>query len=211
MNNRKIFCVGPENTYSNWMQGVLVSDIESANLVLFTGGEDVTPSLYNDAKHHTTGCNKQRDDYEIEFYNKALSLGKKMIGICRGSQFLCAMSDGKLVQHQQAQPYRHPIKTTTGRSFITTSSHHQAQYPWGLPKDEFKILGWTEALSSFHFNGKGEEIVNNIIPNNVECEIVYYPKTQCLGIQGHPEWQDLSGEDVQYVRGLLNDFMGEKL
>lgn len=84
MNKRKIYVVGNATNYANWMQAELVEDMKNADLVLFTGGEDVSPSLYNSPKHHTTSCSPMRDEYEVKEYKKAKDLGLPCIGICRG-------------------------------------------------------------------------------------------------------------------------------
>ena len=52
---KKVYVVGEAINYVNFMTGVkLVNAIEDANIVLFTGGEDVDPSLYGCKKHYTT-------------------------------------------------------------------------------------------------------------------------------------------------------------
>lgn len=92
------------------------------------------------------------------------------------------MNGGKLVQHQDNPLFIHNIKTYTDEDMLITSTHHQAAYPYNLKKDEYKILGWTTDISKFHQDGNQKEL-----PLDKEVEIVYYPKTRCLGIQGHPK------------------------
>src|SRR6266446_2592686 len=96
---RKIYVVGSSRQYANWMQGELVDNIEDADLVLFTGGEDVDPRMYKEPRNPHTGCNLDRDIQEAREFYLANKLKKHIIGICRGSQFTCVMSGGKLVQH----------------------------------------------------------------------------------------------------------------
>jgi len=218
---RKIYVVGNSTDYANWMQGKLTKDLEKADLVCFTGGEDVSPNLYGEPKHYTTGCNPDRDQYESQIFKQALALKKPMIGICRGSQFLCVMNGGKLVQHQENKFSMHkfmtiePSSTAGIENAITeyeiTSTHHQAQYPWNLKEKDYVVLGWTENLSKFHLNGEGKEIVNGIVPFNQECENVYYPKTKCLGIQGHPEWMSEIHPTVKYLQNQLDKLINNKL
>jgi gamma-glutamyl-gamma-aminobutyrate hydrolase PuuD len=210
-NNRKIYIVGGGRGYANWMQGTVVPTMEEADLVVFTGGEDVDPSLYGEEKHKYTTSNVHRDAKEIEAFQKAQELGKHIIGICRGAQFSCVMSEGRLVQHQDNPYYTHPIQVK-GRDgeIIITSTHHQAMYPYDMPHDEYKLLGWTRDISRMHQNGRGEEMLFNGLP---EAEIVYFPKTKALGIQGHPEMMDEKKypETFEYLRGLLNDHLSDKL
>src|SRR5687768_16963203 len=67
------------------------------DLICFTGGEDVTPSLYGEVKHPLTYNNPERDKHEVEYFNQFIGIPK--VGICRGGQFLNVMSGGKLHQH----------------------------------------------------------------------------------------------------------------
>ncbi len=204
--NRKIYVVGNSIGYANWMEGLVVKKMEDANLVVFTGGEDVSPSLYGQPRHPMTYCNLDRDVYEKEEYNKAKELNLPCIGICRGAQFLNVMSGGLLVQDQPNPSYIHAIKTYDGKEFNVTSTHHQAAYPFNLSEDQYKIIGWTESMLKHHKDGKNQELA----PIK-ECEVVYYPKTKCLGIQSHPEEQESSAEAVVYFKDLLNKFLNESL
>ena len=203
---RKIFVVGASTEYINWMQGTLVDKIDYADLVVFTGGEDVDPSLYGEKRHPYTQSSIARDNYEAECYQKVRNYGKRSIGICRGSQFLTVMNGGRLVQHQDNPFARHLMTTFDNKKVEITSSHHQASYPFELPEADYKVLGWTEGLSMFHENGACVEM-----EPPVEVEMIHYPKTKCFGIQGHPEWMSPDHYAVKYLQGLLDNFMQDKL
>jgi GMP synthase-like glutamine amidotransferase len=219
---RNIYVVGGHTEYANWMEGRLVPTLAEADLVVFTGGEDVSPMFYNEPIHPKTYFNTARDNAERAQFLTAKRLGKHLIGICRGSQFLCVMSGGKLVQDQQPQGASHSMQTLNigpapldGRVVQVTSTHHQAQYPWELPSEDFKVLGWTEGLSSWHFDGRGHEIVKDMLPfgmSLVEVEVCVYYKTKALAIQSHPEYQH-PGQfvSIDYFRQLLNLHMEDKL
>lgn len=178
---RKIYVVGNSSHYIRWMEGKEVKNMKDADLVVFTGGEDVHPDMYGEPINPTSGNNIKRDRYEQLEFNEALERKIPMIGICRGSQFLCAMSGGRLIQHQQNPSYMHNIKTYDSKIIEITSTHHQAAYPFDMRKEAYHILGWTKGISKFHEDGNQEEM-----NPPKECEIVHYPETRCLGIQGHP-------------------------
>lgn len=73
---------------------------KKADLVVFTGGQDVTPSLYKDSPHKTTYAHAERDLNELKIYAMACKQGIPKLGICRGSQFLTAIQpNGFLIQH----------------------------------------------------------------------------------------------------------------
>lgn len=210
----KILIIGNRN-YLNWIENYkLVDDIKEANLVFFTGGEDVDPGFYNEPRHKYTYSNIDRDVKEIEIFNKAQELGIKTVGVCRGSQFLCTRAGGRLIQHQ-SNPGVHLMDNYEGDPIFVTSTHHQAAFPFNLPYNEYKILGWTEDLLGFHEDGLHQEM-NPF----VECEVVYYPKINSLGIQPHPEmmWDSFNNQpydkyikSIEWFRNTLNNFLNNKL
>ena len=74
-----------------------VDSADKADIIQFTGGEDVDPSIYGHPKHPRTYSNLKRDIREQEVWKKARKEQIK-VGICRGAQFLCVMNGGKLWQ-----------------------------------------------------------------------------------------------------------------
>lgn len=77
----------------------ITRDFNNADLLCFTGGEDVNPALYGEPCHPYTGFNKQRDAVEKQIFHHAIHEGIPCVGICRGGQFLNVMHGGKLWQH----------------------------------------------------------------------------------------------------------------
>lgn len=208
----KVYVVGNSIGYANWIPNrELVSSMEKCDLVLFTGGEDVNPAYYNEPKHKTTSFNTARDVKEWKEMTKAKELGKHILGTCRGAQLACAFVGGKLVQHMENNDFTHSIVTSTGESISVTSLHHQAQFPFGLPESDYKILGWSEGESVYHLDGNGKEM-----NPPKECEIVYYPTIKCLGIQSHPEmcyppvriWEK---EMIDYMQELVIKLLKNEL
>lgn len=206
MIKRKIYVVGSSTDYANWMEGELVRNMEDADLVVLTGGEDVTPELYGKKKHPTTGNNPRRDAFEVKEFNRAREMNKAIVGICRGSQLVCALSGGILVQDQQHN-YLHDVTTSDGRIIRVTSSHHQRQYIQGLGEDEVELIAWAEHLSPYAFG----ESFDDKLDEDKEVEIAYYKKTKALGCQSHPEWSYPCDEEWQftyiaYMRELLDKY-----
>lgn len=80
-----VFVVGGALGYANFLEDVVFVDkVEDAELVIFTGGEDVTPSLYGCRKHPSTYSNAVRDLEEKEIFNM-IKPNQIALGICRGS------------------------------------------------------------------------------------------------------------------------------
>ena len=57
---------------------------EKADLVYFSGGEDVSPHVYNEPTHPTTYSYPKRDMLEMRVYYEARLLNIPIIGVCRG-------------------------------------------------------------------------------------------------------------------------------
>lgn len=212
MTRKKVFIADGGNAqYHSLMRKMgfdLVNDIRFADLVLFTGGADVTPMLYGEPKGRYTGCNTPRDIMEVGIFNKARSLNLPILGICRGSQFLCVMSGGRLVQHctNHAIGDLHPIKTYDNRILRVTSTHHQMQDPSILPQDSYTYLAWADSLSNTYLDGNNEDM-----KIEKEAEIVYYKSTNALAIQCHPEFDNFPVSSLEYIAGLVDQLMNNNL
>lgn len=212
-NKIKIYVVGGATHYINFFTKdsvELVSELEDAEIVLFTGGEDVHPSLYDCAVHPTTGSNIYRDTEELDIYDRALELPnvKLLLGICRGSQFLCVANGGLLVQNvrNHAIGGMHHIINDFGNEYLITSTHHQMQYPYNLPVDKYKILYWSHNnYSDIH---EGDKIRWGA--NTKEPEIVLYNSTnriKSLAIQGHPEMMPVDCTTNKMINSIINTLL----
>lgn len=204
----KIFIVGGTGHYAHWLDGEIVDSLEEADLVLFRGGADVIPTLYDDKQHPKTRYDGGRDAKEIGVFARALALDKKMLGICRGSQFLTVMNGGRLIQDvtDHAIASQHPIVAPGIGDGMITSTHHQMMYPYNLPKANYQVIAHPPEPRSKHYQvGDKSEIT---LPDDfVEPEIVYYPKTNCLGIQGHPERMNKFSDGVQMCKKIVNAYL----
>lgn len=205
---KKIFVVGSALNYADFItDSVLTSNMGEADIVLFTGGEDVSPELYKTRSHPTTRCNKERDKAEVSVFKK-IKPTQLALGICRGSQFLCVVNGGKLVQDVQNHGLWGTHGITNGEiEYEITSTHHQMQYPYNLHKEDYDILFTASALRSpYHY--KGDNIEPDVIICNGEPEIVLYHKKgmpKCLAIQGHPEYMRPNAPVVEMLNNLINE------
>jgi GMP synthase-like glutamine amidotransferase len=179
------------------------------DLVLFTGGEDISPEFYNEKVGKYTNINGYRDTIESEvydyFYGKVLFLG-----ICRGSQMLTVLSGGKLIQHAEGHGRDHNIiVNSTVSRYVMTSSHHQMLFPFNLPKDDYELIAHSEFFqSTTYLNGDNEEIELPI--EFLEPEIVYYKNTKSLCIQGHPEWSYCEKNTSMMCLNLISKYLKNK-
>lgn len=204
----KVFVVGGATEYARFLKDYeLVDSIENAEVVLFTGGEDVTPSLYGCKKHPTTYCNQKRDLKEKAIFNSMHS-NQIALGICRGSQFLCVMNGGLLVQDclNHAIGQTHGI-TNGDMMYQITSTHHQMQYPFNLDKSDYDILFVSDERRSEVY--EGDKIDMGLVLALGEPEIVLYHKEglpKCLAVQGHPEMIPNSPV-AQMISNLVKDLV----
>jgi gamma-glutamyl-gamma-aminobutyrate hydrolase PuuD len=172
---------------------------------MFTGGEDVTPSLYGAKQHPTTYSNLSRDLEEKAVFEKVKPT-QLCIGICRGAQFLCVMNGGKLIQNvnNHAQFGTHPIRGLKySDDWEITSTHHQMQYPFNLEESQYAILYYAPRRSQYY---EGEGIQEPII----EPEIVLYKvegKPKCLAIQGHPEMMRSESPTLEMLNKLVDTYV----
>lgn len=183
----KVYVVGGALGYTRFLDNVEIThDIKDADIVMFTGGEDVDPSIYRCKRHPRTWSNIERDEEEKKIFD-TINPNQLVIGICRGSQLMCALNGGILVQDVRGHAIgrTHPI--TNGKEvYEITSTHHQMQYPFDLPQEDYDILYWANIGSNY----EGDKINPDIIMEKGEPEIVLYHrpgKPKCLAIQGHPE------------------------
>ena len=172
---------------------ILEKDPESVVLVVFTGGEDVSPSYYGEEKQPRTYCNPRRDAFEHKVFKKALDLKLPMAGICRGAQFLCVMAGGKLHQHVDNHSTYHDVRTNDGRKVYVSSTHHQMQ----IPPNGAKVLAWSEP--------------NRHFKEGIEVDCAYYPNINALGMQYHPEYQSPDSAGFKYAQELASLLMEGKL
>lgn len=116
--------------------------------ILFTGGHDVSPELYDETDEGLCGeIIPARDAMETKLLKAALEKDMAVLGICRGLQFLNVSLGGTLFQdipaqcpsevdHHQPAPYHLPIHPVTvsgplaeavgAEKLMVNSCHHQA-------------------------------------------------------------------------------------
>jgi len=202
----KVYVVGEQKNYANFLKDFeMVENIEDAQVVIFTGGEDVDPKLYGAKKHPATYSNPERDKYELEMFKKVRT-NQLCVGICRGSQFLCVANGGKLVQDVNGHAIWGTHTITNGEiNYDITSTHHQMQYPFNLDKKDYDVLYW--ANISYGYDGDGIEPEK--IPYDVEI-CLYHKKDmpKCLAIQGHPEYMRSNAPVVEMINDLVEKLIG---
>lgn len=175
---------------------------ETPDLVQFTGGEDVDPALYKHAKHSSTRSNPNRDAYESQIYHGFL--GKAAFaGICRGGQFLNVMNGGTMFQHVDNHGGDHiAYDHVSDKEVLVTSTHHQMMIP-----GPNAVLLMTAKRSTVRWLEQEAQMVNRE-KGDVDVEALFYPETNSLCFQPHPEYLSIgeAGQEIyfDYLKNFLN-------
>lgn len=193
---------------------------KTAEVLVFTGGSDVHPSLYGEAEFPHCHYSIERDIRERTWFNLGRNNDLKMIGICRGAQFLNVMSGGRLWHDVDNHGRSHEIvDISSGKRYQNIiSTHHQMMIP--APTGEVlataKVANnkkrpgfeWNRGtIPNVSFMTKGAD--GQPDPTVMDIEAVWYEDTQCLCYQPHPEYGH-TGATRDYFVELLNRFIIKK-
>jgi putative glutamine amidotransferase len=179
---------------------VLKKAADFFNGFLFTGGHDVDPKLYGQAKtDHCGAVCETRDQMEAYLFRDAvLNQNKPALGICRGIQLFNALLGGSLYQDLPAE--------------LSNSVSHAKGPPYDVPAHTVRLLPESPLsklagknsleVNSYHHQGinriaEGLEIM--AMADDGLVEAVYMPNRYWVwAVQWHPEFS-------------LNDEISKKL
>lgn len=183
--------------------------LSGADGVLLTGGADIDPSLYHEARHPATqDAQPGRDALELALAARALERDLPLFAICRGVQVLNVAAGGTLLQdiptgighmigHHVTEPRdaeAHPVRVKPGSKLaeaigpeidehgetLVNSRHHQALAAIAPGMD-----------------------VTAVAPDGLPEAIERADRRFCLGVQWHPENFHRSGR----FAGLFEAFV----
>lgn len=184
------------------VSGVIDDDTD---LVLFTGGSDVDPSLYGEQPHPHTHFNIHRDEEDIRLLLQADERGLPTAGICRGGQFLNVMRGGSLFQHVNNHGVMagHILTdTVTGELVEVSSTHHQMM--------DAGDGGQVRAVASESTRKEWIEGWNKVCVDQStgnDREVVIYPDKNTLCFQPHPEFFGKDHPCNHYFFKLLQEVL----
>lgn len=190
----KVFIVGAGVSYADMFRKrgweVLSNKATSmleADLVQFTGGEDVTPEIYGE-KNTDSYNDLLRDVFDAGYFAIAKRMGKPMAGICRGGQFLNVMCGGSMIQHVKG----HAISGThlvrdhrTNNVYSVTSTHHQMM---------LCDPAYADIVATANIVGEFDQ------------EVLYYHRDKILCFQPHPEFNGYE-DCTNYYFELLDRYL----
>jgi putative glutamine amidotransferase len=138
--------------------------VEVVDGLVFTGGRDVDPALYDQQRHEENDQpDQRRDRFELALMRAAIDAGVPFLAIGRGLHILALARGGTLTQHlpdhrvTRAKYAPHEVVLSgdsllgrlLGAQVTVPAAHHQAPYHLG---DGLTVTGWstdgevTEAL-----------------------------------------------------------------
>jgi putative glutamine amidotransferase len=180
--------------------------------LLLTGGSDIDPARYGEARHPSVvDVDEERDEFELALVADARSRGVPIFAICRGIQVLNVACAGTLVQDI-------PTGTASGVEHMLKTPPHE---PYALAHEVWfekdSLLGrlLRERLSdadSCEVNSRHHQAVKAVArgfrvsataPDGV-IEAIEDPAARfCLGVQWHPENFWRTGEFRPLFEGFL--------
>lgn len=185
-------------------------DLKGLDALILWGGEDISPSLYKEARWLNSGPTEpsKRDLFEWYLIQEAVRLKLPIIGICRGAQLACAYVGGKLVQHCDYHGTGHNITTYDGHMMRVTSAHHQMMYPYDVSHE---LLAWSQYPQS-------QQYLPAVEPHNLklknrevkEPEVVWFQDINCMAVQCHPEWHDVNDRFNNWLFDQIDFFCSVK-
>ena len=181
---------------------LLLKDTDEVKAVVFTGGEDVSPYLYKGKESGLSFISEKRDAIEKRIFEFCIKHNIKMLGICRGFQFLNVMSDGKMFQHVNKHAgSRHKIYYPALEKLqIVNSLHHQMV----MLSEDAVTIGWSlpnMCSVAYDENGLPTE------PPVREIEAAIFPKYNAVGVQFHPEMMLDSEEGRLFYIKMMKYFL----
>lgn len=190
----------PFNSIFPLFKDVLKEGTSGIDCLVLWGGEDISPVYYNEKPHYASQSKQgptTRDRNEWAAMQWAYKNKIPIIGVCRGAQFLCVFSGGKLIQHVDGHHKTHNVMCSDRTDLLETSScHHQMMYPYDLK--DYQLLAWSSFSQSTKYEGEDSKAYTDM-HSRFEPEVVYFPQTKGLAIQGHPEWMGAKEPFVEYL------------
>jgi putative glutamine amidotransferase len=173
--------------------------LDALDGLLFSGGSDLDPELYDQEAHdETSGVHPERDRAELALLEAALARDMPVLAVCRGSQVLNVARGGDLLQHLPDVVGDEKHKHTPG-----TFADHDVTLEDGSRLAA--LLGERAPVKSHHHQGLGRVGTGLRVAAHAEdgtIEAVEDPEHRfALGVLWHPE----AGEDQRLFEELVRE------
>ncbi|WP_240839762.1 gamma-glutamyl-gamma-aminobutyrate hydrolase family protein [Acidaminobacter sp. JC074] len=171
-------------------EGENISDLaidyaENLDMLLLTGGSDITPYLYGENIEKDCGdFDVDRDTWELALIHSFMKLSKPIMGICRGFQILNVALGGTL---------RQDLDKSFNKHWHNLDRPHQTGHRVSISGKTLEMLfGKSYWVNSFHHQSIDEiapvlEDSEFALTDDLLIEMLYNPKLKIIGVQYHPE------------------------
>jgi putative glutamine amidotransferase len=187
---------------------VSVSECDSINGLLLTGGGDIHPQYFDQEWHPSLKyVSEDRDELELPLCQEAIERDLPVFGICRGIQIMGVAMGGSLYQDVPSQftdPLTHPAKS------YTEDSEHKIEIVPNSRLSELVKKNADEVNSAHHqaVDEIGEGFVVTARSADGIVEAIENPsKKFVLGVQYHPERMTETDEFLEHRRKLFEAFI----
>lgn len=178
------------------------SIMDQCDVIVFNGGADIGTEIYGELPCYSgiPRSASPRDRSEMEQFSRFEGKDKLLVGICRGAQLLNCLNGGTLWQDVNHHGRDHTMTLVEdGRVIAITSTHHQMMRP---NYNTGRVIA-TADQSTRKSSEKDIYLGQDNFPDaRKDTEIVWYPNTRSLCIQGHPEYVPGS-VFAEYCLGLM--------
>ena len=198
-----------DEIFKNKFNAVSKGNLDGADALVLWGGEDVHPSFYKEPSHLRNDCRTGslptvRDMVEWELMREAYARDIPIIGVCRGGQFLCVFSGGKLIQNCTGHYSGHGITTYDGLSIHAAANHHQMMNP---KPGTYDLLAWAETqMAKDMEDGWHKPATGELIDQKLDPEVIWFRDVKGLAIQPHPEWMPHSSKFCEWTLKQIEHF-----
>lgn len=191
---------------------ILTKNIEDADLIQFCGGSDVSPKLYGQHPYASTYYDETRDEVEEAIYTTAKEQGIPCAGICRGGQFLHVMNGGTMWQDVDGHMTSHQaVMYGKALPIRVSSDHHQMMNIPNSIRDKVLVLMSSNVSKEKHAMSELDHTKPYVLTRYAavgapddDLEALYYPETNCLCFQPHPEYLNFKDCEDAYFHLLEN-------
>jgi putative glutamine amidotransferase len=156
--------------------------------ILFTGGGDLEPTLYDSEDRGSEGIDSDRDELELALARRAAGAGLPIFGICRGQQLINVALDGGLLQDAGEHRQDAPREAATHEVQVAPGSHLAG------------LIGERVAVNTFHHQvvdpdriGRGLKVTAFSDDGQRFIEGLESEDGKILAVQWHPE--DMTDRD----------------
>ncbi|MEZ5247350.1 MAG: gamma-glutamyl-gamma-aminobutyrate hydrolase family protein [Acidimicrobiales bacterium] len=174
--------------------------LDAVDALLLTGGQDVDPELYGQAKTSSWRVARVADDFDVALARAAIARGLPVLGVCRGAQVLNVALGGDLRQEiQQQGGGPHPTYREMGPD--PRSHRHDVVVRSGTRLAALYAEG-PLVVNSLHHQAIGALapglVVSAVAPDGV-VEAIEGESIDVLAVQWHPEMLRNEGGDVLFT------------